>query len=61
MIYIIVCTGDGERPGVRELIHIGDRKVAWREAPDPVMQERTDTRERMVTSASPKWWTSRAA
>jgi threonine dehydrogenase-like Zn-dependent dehydrogenase len=37
---------------VRELIYIGDRKVAWREAPDPVLQERTDAIVRPVAATT---------
>ena len=37
---------------MRELIYIGDRKVAWREAPDPLLQERTDAIVRPVAATT---------
>jgi hypothetical protein len=37
---------------VRELIYIGDRKVAWREAPDPLLQEPTDAIVRPVAATT---------
>lgn len=37
---------------VRELIYIGDRQIAWRDAPDPVLQERTDAMVRPVAAAT---------
>jgi threonine dehydrogenase-like Zn-dependent dehydrogenase len=37
---------------MRELIYIGDRKVAWREAPDPALQERSDAIVRPVAATT---------
>lgn len=37
---------------MRELTYIGDRKVAWREVPDPVLHERTDAIVRPVAATT---------
>jgi threonine dehydrogenase-like Zn-dependent dehydrogenase len=52
MICIIVWKADETSRGVRELIYIGDRKVAWREAPDPLLQEPTDAIVRPVAATT---------